>query len=166
LAKLAAGDGAPSSGPALSWARAAREAQASVAAVSLAEIREELAFSFVGGLSTLVPRTTDPLVARLREIGLEKQAVLLDQTARRRGRADRRTDLVKLYQVLEIAWVPLLGAAHVAGEALVRVPTFESVFIQRPTEQLAPQEIAARRGRGELPRYEAATQYAQYYESL
>src|SRR5262249_61507292 len=103
LAKLAAGDGAPSSGPALSWARAAREAQASVAAVSLAEIREELAFSFVGGLSTLVPRTTDPLVARLREIGLEKQAVLLDQTARRADPAGRLRRPGEPYPVAALA---------------------------------------------------------------
>jgi hypothetical protein len=166
LTSLSASAIAPVAAPTVSWARAAREANASAAAVSLAEIREELAFAFIGGLSTLVPRTTDPLVARLRDLGLEKQAALLDQIARRPDPAERLDDGVKLYHVLEIALVRLLAAAHVDRASLVRVPTFESVFIRRPTETLPPQEVAARRSRGELSRYEAATQYAAYYESL
>lgn len=165
LVKLGGG-AVPVAAATVSWARAAREANASAAAVSLAEIREELAFAFVGGLSTLVPRTTDPLVARLRDLGLEKQSALLDQLARRPDPADRLDDLVKLYQVLEIALVRLLAAAHVDRTSLTRVPTFESVYIHRPTEQLTPQETASRRSRGELSRYEAATHYAAYYESL
>lgn len=166
LTSLSTSVAAPVAAPTVSWARAAREANASAAAVSLGEIREELAFAFIGGLSTLVPRTTDPLVARLRELGLEKQAALLDQLARRPDPAERLDDLVKLYQVLEIALVRLLAAAHVDRTSLIRVPTFESVFIQRPAETLPPQEVAARRSRGELSRYEAAAQYAAYYESL
>jgi hypothetical protein len=149
-----------------SWAAAARASGASTAAVSLAEIREELADALITGLGNLTPRVTDPLVARLRDLGLEKQAVLLDALARRPDPAERLDDAIKLYQVLEIALVRLLGASHVDRSQLERVPTYESVYILRSSTTLPPAEVGKLRARGELSRYEAAAHYARYYEQL
>src|SRR5262249_25642785 len=132
----------------------------------LAEVREELSQCFLTGLASLAPRATDPLIARLRDLGLEKQAGLLDATARKPDPADRLDDFVKLYQVLEIAIVRLLGAAHVDRATIERVPTYESVFVPRPEETLSPANVARQRAEGSLGRYEAAVHYARYYDAL
>src|SRR6185312_1643708 len=55
------------------WADAARAAGASSAAITLAEVREELADAFTVGLAMLGPRVSGPLESRLRDLGLEKQ---------------------------------------------------------------------------------------------
>lgn len=155
---------APEAGS-LAWMRAAREAGASAAAISLAEVREELADAFVVGLSALGPRTTGPLVDRLRGLGMEKQAALLEGLGS--APADTRLDdFVKLYQVLGIALVRLAGATEVDRATLVRVPTYESVFVERPRAWLTPDGIAAKRAASQIGRYEAAVHYAHHYESL
>src|SRR5262249_7091132 len=148
------------------WADAARAAGASAAALSLAEIREELANLFQTGLGGLQPRTTDPLAQRLRDLGLAKPAALLHETARRPDALARLDDFVKLYQVLEIAVGRLLGSAKVDGERLGRVPTLESVGVPRPEQTLAPSEVGRLRAQGKLGRYEAAFHTARHYESL
>ncbi|APR82395.1 Hypothetical protein A7982_07744 [Minicystis rosea] len=147
------------------WVRAAREAGASGAAIVLAEVREALADAFVVGLAALTPRTTDPLEGRLRELGLEKQAALLRAITAAPVEA-RLDDFVKLYQVLGIALVRLAGATEVDRATLVRVPTYESVFVKKPDAWLDPEQITAQRLAGTIGRYEAAVQYAHHYESL
>lgn len=147
------------------WIRAAREAGASGAAIALAEIREELAKAFVMGLAALTPRLVDPIAARLGELGLAKPAALLTSLAAAPVEA-RLDDFIKLYQVLGIALLRLAGAAEVDREALVRVPTYESVFVKRPDAWLDPDRTTDLRRAGAIGRYEAALQYAHYYETL
>jgi hypothetical protein len=170
LRALAGGDAAtphgalPEAGSA-AWIRAARAAGASAAAIALAEVREELAAAFVMGLGALTPRAADPLEARLGELGLVKQAALLHTLAAAPAEA-RLDDFVKLYQVLGIALVRLAGATEVDRATLVRVPTYESVFVTRPDAWLDPARTTALRAAGTIGRYEAAVQYAHHYEGL
>jgi HEAT repeat protein len=148
------------------WSDAARAAGASAAAVSLAEIREELADAFVAGLTSLGPRVTAPLVARLADLGLDKQAALLEEIAGRAPEA-RLDDLVKLYQVLEIAIVRLVATPEIDRAALVPAPLWPSV-LTAPLEGAPddPATVAARRAGGELDRYQAALHHARYFEAL
>lgn len=148
------------------WIASAREAGASAAAIALAEVREELAHAFVLGLASLGARTADPLVARLRDLGLEKQGALLAAIAQRGEIAERLDDFVKLYQILGIALVRLAGATHVDRDTMERVPTYESVFVQRPEATLTPRDVDRRRAEGTINRYESAVHYARYYEAL
>jgi hypothetical protein len=145
---------------------AARRAGASGAGIALAEVREELAHLLAAGLSGLVPRATDALAARLRDLGLAKPADLLDAVARRPEPADRLDDLVKLYQVLEIALVRRLGAATADRAALVASPTYESVLVPRPDAPLDPDEVGRLRASGRMSRYEAAWHLEHHYRSL
>ena len=161
----ASGTAAPEAGSA-AWVRAARDAGASGAAIALAEVREELADAFVVGLAALASRTTEPLEARLRDLGLEKQAALLHGLAEKPGAEARLDDFVKLYQVLGIALVRLAGATEVDRTTLARVPTYESVFVKQPSQWLAPSEIARLRADDVIGRYEAAVHYAHHYESV
>jgi hypothetical protein len=148
------------------WAEAARAAGAGEAAISLGEVREDLADCFVTGLGSLTPRATEPLAARLRQLGLDKPAALLASLAQRPDPGDRLDDFVKLYQVLGIALVRLAGVAQIDRASLVAVPTYESVSVPRPTEKLEPREAAALCAAGRLNRYQAAVQVARHYESL
>ncbi|WP_437576181.1 HEAT repeat domain-containing protein [Sorangium sp. So ce887] len=150
------------------WNAAAREAGASPAAIALGEVREELAEALATGLTGLSARVTDPLAERLRDLRLEKQAALLQSLPQKPEPADRLDDFIKLYQVLEMALVRLAGATHIdrAGEAIERVPTYESVAVARPDETLPPDEVARRRAAGAMSRYVAAVHHARYYASL
>ncbi len=129
-------------------------------------MREELADALVVGLSALGTRAADPPAARLRELGLTKQAALLQALAARPDAESKLDDFVKLYQVLGIALVRLAGATAVDRSTMARVPNYESVFVARPAAWLGPREIAAARAAGTLNRYEAAVQSGRYYESV
>jgi HEAT repeat protein len=148
------------------WIAAARAASASPAAIALGEVREELADAFVLGLAGLSARVADPLAARLHDLGLAKQAELLQSLLAKAEPADRIDDFVKLYQVLGIALVRLAGATQVDRASLERVPTYESVFVARPAEWVLPEQVEKLRGEGALNRYEAAVHYAHHYEGL
>lgn len=149
-----------------SWADVARSAGVSSAAIALGEVREELAHALVNGLASVTPRLTDPLVSRLKELGLAKQGDLLAAAAVKSDPADRLDDVVKLYQVLGIALTRLSGATHVERAGLVTVPTFESVQVARSEEQLEPRVIAERVSAGQLNRYQAAVRYAAWYDAM
>lgn len=111
------------------WIEAARAAGASEAAIALGEIREELANLFVTGLATLNIRAATPIADRLRELGLGKQAELLDELAKKSDPAERLDSFVKIFSVLEIAVVRLIGSAHVDRKTLVEVPLHPSVYV-------------------------------------
>jgi len=167
LVPLAAGDEALGAGVrTTSPIEAARRAGASAAAVALAEVREELAHLLSAGLAGLVPRATDALAARLRDLGLGKPADLLDGAARRPEPADRLDDVVKVYQVLEIALIRLLGAVQVDRAKLVASPTYESVLVPRPDAPLDPEEVGKLRAAGRMNRYEAALHLDHHYASM
>ncbi|RKI75135.1 HEAT repeat domain-containing protein [Corallococcus sp. AB049A] len=157
---------APNALPRSGWADAARAAGASRAAIALAEVRDELADAFASGLSAVSTRTVEPLVSRLKELGLEKPGALLEALAQRPDPAERLDDFIKVYQVLGIALVRLSGAVQVDLSQLEAVPTHPSIRVQRPEEVLTPGEAMVRRARGELTRYEAAAHAARYYASL
>ncbi|RKH36134.1 HEAT repeat domain-containing protein [Corallococcus praedator] len=156
----------PSALPRSGWSEAARAAGASRAAIALAEVRDELADAFASGLAAVGTRTVEPLVARLRELGLEKPGALLEALAQRPDPGERLDDFIKVYQVLGIALVRLSGAVQVEVSALESVPTHPSIHVQRPEVALSPGEAMVRRARGELTRYEAAAHAARYYASL
>ncbi len=144
----------------------ARAAGASTAAISLAEVRSELADALVAGLSMATARVIDPLATRLRELGLEKPAALLAAMPTRSDPESRFDDFVKVYQVLGLALLRLAGAAQVDRSTLVPVPTFESVAVVRREERIPPRAIAARVAAGELGRWDAAVLYAAWYEAI
>jgi len=148
------------------WAEVAREAGLSYAAVSLGEVREELADLMVAGLAGLDARATDSLVERLQTLTLTKPAELLAQLARQPDPAQRVGGFVKLMIALEVALVKLSGAATLDRAELVEVPTHPSVYIPEPGGQLTPDEVMAGRLRGELTRYEAALHVHRYYRAL
>ena len=149
-----------------SWAEAARAVGASRAAVALAEVRDDLADRFASGLPGINPRAVEPLSARLKELGLEKPAALLDATAQKPDPSDRLDDFVKVYQVLEIALVRLAGAVQVDRGTLEPVSSHPSVQVRRPEPVFAPGEVIERRARGELSRFDAAAHYARYFEDV
>jgi hypothetical protein len=157
---------APVAVPRSGWSDAARAAGASRAAIALAEVRDELAEKFANGLPAVSTRAVEPLVARLRELGLEKPAALLESLAGRPDAAERLDDFIKVYQVLGIALVRLAGAVQVDGGALQPVPTHPSIHVRKPEVPLAPGEALLKRARGELTRYEAAAHAAHYYASM
>lgn len=145
---------------------AARRAGASHAAIALCELREELAHLLATGLGAVVPRATDAISARLRELGLAKPAELLDGAARRPEPSDRLDELVKIYQVLEIALLRLLGAVEVDRATLVASPTWESVQVPRPARPLEPEEVDKLRAAGRMGRYEAAWHLDGHYRAM
>jgi HEAT repeat protein len=148
------------------WAEVARGSGVSTAAIALGEVRDELAQALVSGLGSLVPRLTEPLAARLKDLGLAKQADLLGAAATRSDPADRLDDFVKLYQVLGIALTRLSGATHVDRASLTTVPTFESVRVASSAERLEPRRIAEQVAQGRLNRYQAAVRYAAWYDGV
>ena len=148
------------------WVAAARAAGASEAAITLGEVREELAFAFVLGLAGLGSRTTDPLASRLRDLGLDRPAALLENLPLKAEPADRIDDFIRIFQVLGIALMRLAGATPVDRAALAPVPTYESVFVAQPSAWIDPERVEKLRGEGKINRYEAAVHYAHHYESL
>ncbi|MEP7119711.1 MAG: HEAT repeat domain-containing protein [Byssovorax sp.] len=148
------------------WVAAARAAGASEAAITLGEVREELAFAFVLGLAALGSRTTDPLSSRLRDLGLDRPAALLDSLPLKPEPADRIDDFIRIFQVLGIALMRLAGATQVDRAALAPVPTYESVFVAQPSTWIDPERVEKLRGEGKINRYEAAVHYAHHYEGL
>jgi hypothetical protein len=148
------------------WVTAARAAGASEAAITLGEVREELAFAFVLGLAGLGARTTDPLSSRLRDLGLERPAALLDSLPQKAEPADRIDDFIRIFQVIGVVLMRLAGATQVDRAALVHVPTYESVFVAQPAAWIDPERVEKLRGEGKINRYEAAVHYAHHYEGL
>ncbi len=162
--------GAPRRGetlpPPRPWAEVAREAGLSYAAVSLGEVRQELAQLLVGGLTGLDARATDSLVERLTTLKLAKPAQLLASLAPKPEAAERVGGFVKLFQVLEVALVKLSSAATIEREGLVPVPTHTSIYIPEPPGQLRPGEVMKQRLAGTLTQYEAAVHHHRHYRTL
>ena len=139
----------------------ARAAGASDAALSLAEVRDELSAVFVNGLGSLVDRVVEPIASRLTDLGLERPSVLLREVAARPDPADRLDDLVRLHQVLGIGAVRLSGAGRVDRQALIPVPGQPAVLIPDPGPTLHAAEVARRRSAGSMTAFEAAVHRAR-----
>jgi hypothetical protein len=144
------------SAPRHDWADQARAAGASAAAVSLAEIRGEIADLLAQGLASFTARATAALGARLREIGLAAGATLLDTIAAKDQPESRLDDVVRLYQVLGVALLRLIGTSHVERAALSPVPTWPSVVVRTPPAWLPIDEAMRQRAAGHLDRWSVA----------
>lgn len=152
--------------PASRWVDVARKVGASGAAIALGEVRDEMADALATGLSAVNARFSEPLAARLRDLGLGKQGELLAAIGARSDPAEKLDDFVKLHQVLGIALARLAGASPVDRGSLAPVPTYASVFVRAPDRKLEPREIAALQAQGTMNRYQAAVHYARHYDAL
>ncbi len=87
-----------------------------------------LAGALVDGLAAFGHRVADPLAVRLRELGLEAQAKLLDGLVAHTDPFDRVDDFVRLYQVLSTALLRLAVRRCPIDRRRRsrRVPTYES----------------------------------------
>jgi hypothetical protein len=141
-------------------------AGASPAALSLAEVRDELAVVLVNGLGSLTDRVADPLVTRLTDLGLERPAALLREVAARPDPADRLDDLVRLLQVLAVGAVRLAGTRRVDRATLVPVPGHPALLVPEPGPVLSEDEVARRRWAGTMGWPEAAVHRARRLASL
>jgi hypothetical protein len=122
--------------------------------------------ALVTGLAGLVSRVTDPLVSRLRDLGLEKPAALLADLPNIPDPAERLDGFVKVHQVVGIALVRLASTTSIVGSDLERLPTAGSIAIRRPSTPLTPEKLLAARLEGTLSRYEAAWHRGKHFESL
>ncbi len=138
----------------------ARAAGASAAAVSLAEVRDEVAELLAQGLAAFTPRAVEAPAARLAELGLGKPAELLRALAERPidGRLE---DVVRVHQVLGVALIRVVGTTPAPSGERLAVPTHPSVRIARPARWLGLDEAMAGAARGELDRWCAATHAAR-----
>ncbi|MDP2345160.1 MAG: SWIM zinc finger family protein [Deltaproteobacteria bacterium] len=177
LALVSVGAGQPEAGHGkkrehkpLSWSETARAAFGGAhvprAALVLGEVREELARLLVTGLQALSPHAIEPAAVRLDELGLTKPAELLRTSSKKPEARDRLDDIVKLHHVTGVALVRLAASSSVERESLVAVPTFESVRVRRRKERLNPREVATLTAQGQLNRYEAAVEYAAFYDGV
>jgi hypothetical protein len=144
----------------------ARRVNAPSACIALFEVREEMASHLAGGLAGLSSRATEPIAQRLRDLELAKQADLLAALSTRPDPSDRLDDFVKIYRVLEVALVRLLGTSEVDRASLERAPEYASVAIRRVEEPLPPDRVTQLRARGAMNRYEASVHYAKHYASV
>jgi len=148
------------------WLAGARAAGASSAALSLAEVRDELAFALTTGLTSLDPRLADGLVARLTDLGLERPAGVLREAAARPDPADRLDDVVRLHQVLGVAAIRLASTRTIDLAALVPVPTLPAVRVADPGPAASIAEVRERRRAGTVSAHEAALLHARAVAAL
>ncbi|HEY7375040.1 MAG TPA: HEAT repeat domain-containing protein [Polyangia bacterium] len=148
------------------WVDIARRVGVSAAAIALGEVRDEMAHALATGLSSVTPRFAEPLAARLRDLGLAKQADLLAATAAKNDPAEKLDDFVKLHQVLGIALARLAGASQVDRARLERVPGYDSVFIPSPERTYPPREIASLQAANRINRYQAAVYYDRHFGAM
>ena len=148
------------------WLDEARRAGVGAAAITLGEVRLQMADALVTGLAGLTARTIDPLASRLVDLGLDKPAALLGEIAGRPDPADRLDGFIKVHQVAGIALVRLAGATTVDMAALERVPPAQSLAIRRPPAVLAPDQLLAARVEGKLSRHEAAWHRSRHIEAM
>ena len=134
------------------WIDTARALGLSSAAVTLGEVREELAEALSEGLSSLTPRRVEGLVERLQTLTLVKPAALLAELATRSDPAERLDDVIRLLQVLGIGLTRLAASRKVDRATLVRSPLHPAIETHAPDVQFTPDtllsELNASRLRG------------------
>ena len=141
------------------WAAQARAAGASAAAVQLAEVRGEIADLLAQGIASFSPRATEPLAARLRELGLARPAQLLAEL----GGLD---DVVRVHQVLGVALLRVVGTTTIDRDALVAVPGSPGLRVPRPPAPLPLDEALAARARGAIDRFTALVHAGAALEAI
>jgi hypothetical protein len=118
------------------WIDTARELGVSSAAITLGEVREELADILSEGLSALTSRRADGLVERLRQLNLVKPADLLAQTAQHADPAEKIDGVVRLLQVLGIGLSRLAASRNVDRSRLATSPLHPAIKVFPPKEIL------------------------------
>lgn len=143
----------------------ARAAGASTAAISLAEVRGEVAELLAQGLAAFTARAVEAPAARLRELGLTRPAELLAAIPARPV-DERLEDVVRVHQVLGVALIRVVGATAAAAGERVAVPTHPSVRVARPAAWRTLDDALAAAARGELDRWTAAAHAARALEEV
>jgi hypothetical protein len=166
LVPLGALEGPALGGKPQPWLEVAREAGLSPAAISLAEVRRELAQLLATGLGGLAPRPLLAATARLRDLRLGKLAELLDAVPAEPDPEKRAGAFVKAQQLLDMALLRLASTTRVDLAALSPVPGMESLRIHEPEDPLPPAQVAAERAAGRLSVYEAAWHYGRHYREV
>jgi HEAT repeat protein len=161
LPPAAANLGAPGS-----WADVARSAGLSRVAISLGEVREELAQAFVAGVAGFGPRAAEPLAVRLADLGLSQAPGLLERIAASADPSDRVPEFVKLFHLLELAMLHVAGAATVAREQLRSVPGWHGVFAPCPATTRPPAELWELLRQQQMSELEAALHLSFYIDKL
>lgn len=146
------------------WVETARHLGLGGAAVTLGELREELAGVLGLGLPALTPRFVEPIAARLRELGLSKPAEALESASQLAEPSERLEGFVKIFQLLSMALVRTAAALPIERGALVPAPSYGSVQVRSPAAPLDPPAIAKAVSEGSLGRYQAALHYARWFE--
>jgi hypothetical protein len=118
------------------WIDTARELGVNSAAITLGEVREELADILSEGLSALTSRRADGLVERLRQLNLVKPAALLAETAQHADPAQKIDDVVRLLQVLGIGLNRLAASRNIDRNRLARSPLHPAIMVFPPQEVL------------------------------
>jgi len=128
--------GEPAPGRRPRWIDMARELGVGAAAITLGEVREELADILTEGLSALTARRADGLVERLRQLGLGKPADLLAQTAQHEDAAQKIDGVVRLLQVLGIGLSRLAASRNVDRSRLAPSPLHPAIKVFPPEQAL------------------------------
>lgn len=123
------------------WIDTARALGVGPAAITLGEVREELADILSEGLSALTSRRADGLVARLRQLSLAKPADLLAQTAQHADPAEKIDGVVRLLQVLGLGLSRLAASRNVDRHRLARSPLHPAIMVFPPREILNADEL-------------------------
>jgi hypothetical protein len=123
------------------WIDTARALGMSSAAVTLGEVREELAEVLSEGLNSLTPRRVEGQVERLNALNLVKPAALLAEVANRNDPAERLDDIIRLLQVLGIGLTRLAASRKVDRASLVRSPLHPAIETSVPDFQLTPETL-------------------------
>lgn len=118
------------------WIDTARELGVGSAAITLGEVREELADILSEGLSALTSRRADGLVERLGQLNLTKPADLLAQTAQHADPAQKIDGVVRLLQVLGIGLSRLAATRKIDRTHLARSPLHPAIMVFPPKEIL------------------------------
>lgn len=153
--------------PTTPWVVVAKRAGVPASATLLGEVRDDLAMGFQEGYAGCKStRFLDPLVARLTELSLAKQAEALRAVQTAPEPFAALDAMVKVYQVLGIALSRLVGTAPIDHASLVDVPSMPSVAIHRPAKLLAPDAAVASEARGELHAYERAYHVDVHFQAM
>jgi hypothetical protein len=126
----------PAPGKRPRWLDTARELGVGSAAITLGEVREELADILSEGLSALTSRRADGLVERLRQLNLAKPADLLAQVAQHADPAEKIDGVVRLLQVLGIGLSRLAASRNVNRDSLAPSPLHPAIMVLPPKETL------------------------------
>ena len=152
--------------PAVPWTDTARAAGVSQAAVSVGEVREELARVVSTGWGALTRRGVEPAAARLRDLGLGRVGDLLLGVPELADPVARFEAVVRVNQALSVALVKLCGAVVADRDAMRPVPGHPGVFVVGFGEPRPPAAVAQAVAAGAVDALEAQVAYAAHWATV